>query len=98
MRSVVWSSDTLDDFATAIAYIAAENPVAADLVAERIFAAIEMLADHPTGQQGRVKGTYEKYLHKTAYIVAYVMSERSISVVRLFHAKRDWRPGEWPKE
>jgi toxin ParE1/3/4 len=71
---------------------------AATAVADRIFVAIDLLADLPTGRQGRVKGTYEKFVQKTSYIVAYAMSDRTITVLRVIHAKRNWPTGEWPAE
>ena len=38
-RPVEWSRDALDDLKTQIAYIAAENPAAAQRVADRLRAA-----------------------------------------------------------
>jgi toxin ParE1/3/4 len=98
MRSVEWSSDALDDFELAIGYIAIDSPVAATAVADRIFEAADLLASMPTGRQGRVKGTYEKFVQNTSYTIAYAMSDRMITVLRVIHAKRNWPAGEWPAE
>ena len=96
MREIEWSSDALEDFDAAIGYIAIDSEAAATAVADRRFVANEGLADLPTGRQGRVKGTYEKFVPKTSYIVAYAMTERTVTVVRIIHASRDWRADEWP--
>jgi toxin ParE1/3/4 len=98
MRAIEWSADALEDFDAAIGYIAIDSQAAATAVADRIFAAIELLSELPTGHQGRVKGTYEKFVQKTSYIVAYAMTERTITVLRVIHAKRNWPAGEWPAE
>ncbi len=96
MRSIEWSNDALDDFDDAMGYLARESPAAADTVAERLLDAIDMLADMPTGRQGRVRGTYERFVPHTSYVVAYAVSERTITILRVIHAKRDWPAGEWP--
>ena len=98
MRKVEWSSDALEDFETAIGYIAKDSRAAATIVADRIIETIDLLADLPTGHQGRVKGTYEKLVQRTPYIVAYAISDRAIAVMRIIHASRDWREDEWPAE
>jgi toxin ParE1/3/4 len=98
MRAIEWSSDALEDFDAAIGYIAIDSEAAATAVADRLFDAVESLADLPTGRQGRVKGTYEKFVPRTSYIVAYAMTGRTITVLRIIHASRDWRADEWPGE
>ncbi len=98
MRSIEWSNDALDDFDEAMASLARESQSAADTVSERLFDAIDGLADMPTGRQGRVKDTYEKVVQHTSYVVAYAVSDRTVTILRVIHAKRDWRAGEWPAE
>ena len=94
MREIEWSSDALEDFDAAIGYIAIDSEAAATVVADRLFDAIERLADMPTGRQGRVKGTYEKFVPRTSCIVAYAMTEWTITMVRIMHASRDWQADE----
>ena len=97
-RDVEWSDEAADDFNQAIDYIARESDANARLVASRILSAIDLLAEFPTGHQGRVAGTYEKLVQKTPYIVAYKMTNRVIFVARIIHGARDWPAGEWPAE
>ena len=59
-RPVIWSRSALDDLKAQVAYIAAENPAAAQRVSEAIRAAASALSDIPTGRPGRVTDTYEK--------------------------------------
>ena len=97
-RRVEWSNDAADDFDQAIDYIARESPTNADLASSRILAAIDLLAEFPTGRQGRVAGTHEKPVRSTPYIVAYKVTDSVIFVVRIIHGSRDWPEGEWPAE
>lgn len=98
MRSVEWSTEALLDFRTAIDFISQRSEGAAETVALRILQAIDHLADLPTGRPGRVSGTYEKLVQRTSYIIAYTMSDRTIFVLRVIHASRDWPDGEWPPQ
>mgnify|MGYP001166040323 CR=1 FL=1 len=98
MRDVVWSEEALDDFASAIHFLAKESVKAAHLVADRIEHAIDSLANIPTGRPGRVQGTYERVVQRTPYVVAYALSDTAIRVVRIIHGARDWPEGEWPAE
>lgn len=98
MRDVEWSFDALADFKAAINYVSRESEGAAKLVANRLRQGIDGLADIPAGRQGRVAGTYEKVIQKTSYIVAYRVTSRTIFVVRIIHAARDWPEDEWPAE
>lgn len=98
MRSVEWSADALDDFRSAIEFIAQRSDSAAEMVAGRILQAVDTLGEFPTGHPGRVAGTYEKLVQRTPYIVAYAMSDHRIFVLRVIHGSRDWPAGEWPRE
>jgi plasmid stabilization system protein ParE len=100
-RPVRWSRDALDDLKAQIAWIAAENPVAAERVAGRIRAACSALGEMPTGRPGRVSGTYEKSVARLPYIVAYTLTWQAgrevVSILRVIHTARDWPDEEWPR-
>jgi plasmid stabilization system protein ParE len=98
MRSVFWSGDSLADLDSAVRYIAKDSPRSATLVVDRIKETIDLLAEFPSGRLGRVKGTYEKPVHRTLYTVAYSMSDRRLMVLRIIHGSRDWPESEWPAE
>lgn len=97
MRRLVWSESALADFVQAISFIAGQDATAPRLVAERIDAAGRQLAEMPIGRPGRVLGTYEKPVLRTPYIIAYAVSERTVTVLRVIHGSRDWPEGEWPE-
>jgi plasmid stabilization system protein ParE len=98
MRNVVWSVRALDDLALALDYIAEDSELNADLVADRIDATARSLGHMPIGRPGRVHGMYEKSVSRTPYIIAYALSDRTVTVLRVIHGARDWPEGEWPAE
>lgn len=99
-REVEWSRDALDDLKDQIAYIAAENPAAAQRVVDRLRATGDALGEMATGRPGRVARTYEKSVTGLRYIIAYTLTQRGdreiVSILRVIHTARDWPNEEWP--
>jgi plasmid stabilization system protein ParE len=94
---VFWSASALQDFETAIRFIAERNPSAADRVAGVINRAARELGRLQTGRTGRATGTYEKVLPGLPYILAYAVRDKEgVVILRVIHAARDWPPGQWP--
>ena len=97
-----WSRDALEDFKQQIAYIAENNPQAAEKVALRIDDCARKLAARSTGRPGRVNDTWEKPVPGLPYVMAYVISKTEdrplITILRLIHTSRDWRRGTWPRD
>ena len=100
-RRIQWSRAALDDFKSQIAYIAADNPIAAGRVAERIRASAAALGEIATGRQGRVSGTYERLVSNLPYIIAYAITASPagevVSILRVIHTSRDWPAENWPR-
>lgn len=96
MREVVWSDDALRDFIDGIRHIAQTDAHAAGLVADRIDAAAITLSDWSTGHPGRVRGTLEKVVPKTSYIIAYTLSDETVTILRVIHGRRHWPDDGWP--
>jgi toxin ParE1/3/4 len=102
VNAIVWSGSALDDLDSAVQYIAADNPIAARRVLERIDAAAEALGRVATGRPGRVAGTYEKSVRGLPYIIAYAIQplpggRERIVILRVIHGARNWSADEWPK-
>jgi len=94
-RSVVWSSDALDDLDGAIRYIADDNPKAALSGAAEIREAGRRLEEMPTGRPGRRTGTYEKVVTGLPYILAYALHKYpdigdAVVILRVIDTSRDW--------
>ena len=88
----VWSPESIADLAALRAYIAQDDPVAAQRVALHILRNVEiLLRDSPEmGRPGRVPGTRELVIPRTPYIVPYRLIGDTIQVLRVFHSARRW--------
>jgi toxin ParE1/3/4 len=72
-------------------YIAKDNPAAAGRVVQRIFRAVNLLAENPAmGRAGRVAGTRELVAAETRYIIPYRVRGDVVEILRVFHAARKW--------
>jgi toxin ParE1/3/4 len=88
---IVWSPQAINDLAALRAYIAEDNPAAAQRVVLNIIGSIEQLVDHPQmGRAGRVLGTRELVVPRTPYIVPYRIRNNRLQVLRLYHGARKW--------
>ena len=90
--TIRWAKDASRQLVAAHAYVAAENPTAADRLLLRITQAVKHLAEHPrAGREGRVGNTRELVIVNTPYIVAYRIKNRSaIEILAILHGKRRW--------
>jgi plasmid stabilization system protein ParE len=99
-RQLRWSRDALDDFKRQIAHIAADNPIAARRVADRVQATVAALGEFATGRPGRVSGTYEKPVPGLPFIIAYTITVtatgETVVILRMIHGARDWPDETWP--
>lgn len=87
---LVWSDDALSDLLDAYAFIAAENPSAAERVQDRLIAAAEGLRDFPRrGRVGRADGTRETPVAHTPYMMVYSLTDDTVTVLRLWHGARE---------
>ncbi len=100
MRTVLWSSAALDEFKQQIDYIAADDAVAAQAVADRLRETCNKLGAALTGRPGRVYGLYEKSVSGAPYVIAYEVDPighpQTVAIVRIIHTSRDWPTGGWP--
>ncbi len=84
------------DFTEIISFIAADNSVAANSMADKIEKNLELLSDNP--YLGRVPGDDElkelgyRYLIVQNYIIFYTIEERTILVHRILRGARNYRP------
>jgi addiction module RelE/StbE family toxin len=73
------------------AYIARDNPRAARALIEEALEATSLLARHPDlGRPGRVPGTRELVLRNFPYLIPYRVRDKSVEILRVFHASRKW--------
>lgn len=88
---LVWTAAALGDLAAARAYIAHDNPAAADDQVGRVLVAVTRLVRFPEiGRPGRRAGTRELVVTRTPYIVAYRVHVEAIEILRVLHARQRW--------
>lgn len=86
-----WHPLAEEDLASIVVYIANDDPEAAYRVHDEIAGQVAALARHPLmGREGRVAGTRELPINRTAYVVAYRVGEEAVTVLRVFHGARKW--------
>jgi toxin ParE1/3/4 len=90
--TVEWSRQAVDDLASLRAYIAKDDPAAAQRVVLHIIYSIEELlaGQSQMGRPGRVPGTRELVVPRTSYIVPYRIRDNRIQVLRVYHGARRW--------
>jgi toxin ParE1/3/4 len=84
-----WLRQALRNLDEEAAYIATDDPAAAQVVVERVLRAVAMLADQPAlGRPGRVPGTRELVVPRTRYVVPYRVRGSAVDILRVFHTSR----------
>ena len=88
---IVWREVALDSLQRVRAYIARDNPGAAERVRERILSAVRNLADMPNmGRPGRVEDTRELIVSGMPYIVAYTVLDDQVVIIAVQHSAQKW--------
>jgi toxin ParE1/3/4 len=89
--NIVWSPRAIEHLAHLRAYIARDNPKAANRVANALLEAVERLAKLPSlGRPGRVAGTRELIVPGTPYVIPYRLRGDRLEVVAVFHTRQKW--------
>jgi len=93
---IEWSRRARGDLRDIAAYIAQDNPDAADCVTDRIVAATETLSTFPSiGRPGRIDGTRELVVSGTPYIVPYRIRPDRVELIAVLHGAQQW-PDSFP--
>lgn len=89
--TIVWSPRAIEHLAHLRAYIARDNPKAANRIAGALLEAVERLAELPNlGRPGRVAGTRELVVPGTWYIISYRLRADRLEIIAVFHARQKW--------
>lgn len=98
MTRIFWAPQAIQDVASIRGYIARDSTRYADLVVERIVAAVERLADH--SRSGRAvpelgDESIREVIHGN-YRIVYRLRHDVVEIATVFHGARlfrlDWRP------
>jgi toxin ParE1/3/4 len=88
---VVWSPRAIEHLAQLRAYIAQDNPTAANRIGSTLLEAVERLAELPNlGRPGRVAGTRELVVPGTPYVIPYRLRGDRLEVIAVFHGRQKW--------
>jgi toxin ParE1/3/4 len=89
--TIAWSPRAIEHLARLRAYIARDNPKAANRIAGTLLEAVERLAELPNlGRPGRVAGTLELVVPGTPYVIPYRLRGDGLEVIAVFHARQKW--------
>jgi len=89
---VRWLRTALRNLDHHAAYIAKDNPIAAQHAVQRIQTAVDLLADHPDmGRIGRVPLTRELIVGGTPWVVVYRVRS-AVEIIRVLHSAQAWPP------
>jgi addiction module RelE/StbE family toxin len=86
-----WLNAALADLRAIKAYIAEENPQAADHVITSIREETNVLLNQPNiGRAGRISDTRELVISQYPYIVAYREQSGEVEILAVVHTSRRW--------
>jgi toxin ParE1/3/4 len=84
---IVWSPLARARLQEIRAYVALENPQAAEKLATRIVAMVEALREHPyLGRAGAEPGIRELVIGRTPYIILYRVRSQRVVITTIWHA------------
>ena len=88
---VVWAPRAIAHLTQLRAFIAHENPGAADRMATALLSAVDRLADVPNiGRPGRVPGSRELVVSGTPYVIPYRVRGERLEIIAVFHGRQRW--------
>jgi toxin ParE1/3/4 len=89
--NVLWSAASVRHLHQAVDYIQGENFGGATAVRQRILKAAERLGKMLFSERvGRIDGTREAVVPRTPFIVVYRVSEKTVDILGIWHAAREW--------
>lgn len=92
MRAPEWREPARADLLAIVAYIADDNPGAAQQLKDDIEAKVAALPDHPDMYRvGRVANTREMVV-RSNYVVVYGIHAGTVVILRVLHAAQQWPP------
>jgi len=89
---IQWTPDALDDLNEIYEWIAKDRPSSAAKETKRIKSSIRRLIKYPySGRVSAWLGIRELVVPYRPYIVVYSIGEKSIFIMAVVHAARDWK-------
>lgn len=84
-----------EDFTEVISSIAADNPTAADAIANKIEKNLELLSENPNlgriPREEEIRNLGYRYLIVQNYLIFYTIEEKTIFIHRILHGARNYK-------
>lgn len=84
-----------EDFTEIISFIAADNPTAADAIANKIEKNLELLSENPNlcriPREEEIRNLGYRYLIIQNYLFFYTIEEKTIFIHRILHGARNYK-------
>jgi plasmid stabilization system protein ParE len=84
-----------EDFTEIISFISAENPIEADVIANKIEKNLELLSENPNlgriPREEEIRNLGYKYLIVQNYLIFYTIEGKTIYVHRILHGARNYK-------
>ncbi len=88
---LAWTARAAAKLEEAGDYVASDSPQAAARLVDVIVSSVARLQEHAyLGKAGRIPGTRELVIPRTAYLCAYRVSAGRIEILAIRHGARDW--------
>jgi addiction module RelE/StbE family toxin len=90
-----WTQRALRRLDRHTTYVALRSPTSVDAMTQRIFDAVDALAENPPmGREGRYLGTRELVIEKGHYVVVYRVRGQTVQIVTVHDTRQQW-PEDW---
>jgi addiction module RelE/StbE family toxin len=84
-----------EDFTEIVSFIAADNPVAANVIADKIEKNLELLSGNPNlgriPREEQIRNLGYRYLIVQNYLIFYTVEAKTIFIHRILHGARNYR-------
>lgn len=86
-----WLRSGLRTLQKTAAFIAADNPLAARRVIDKVKDRADLLAENPQlGRAGRIPGTRELILGDLPFVIVYRVTRDELQILRLLHTSQEF--------
>jgi len=88
---LIWSPPAMRNLENLADYIAEDSEQQSEAVEARIHEEAILLSRFPLcGRPGRIKGTRERRVRRTRYLLVYKIVSCQILILRVYHGTRQW--------
>lgn len=87
---IEWAAEAAAELDDILSYIAAQNPSAAALIAERAVVAEERIQQFPrAGKYDAETDTHDRFIPNTRIVLTYAIQGETVWIITTWHTSRD---------